>query len=73
MEVDSDGNYYILLDSRFSSEDWKYDLTESFTHELTHLKDYLSFAKCYCNINYVDIPKHEIIALNILYIFSKGL
>lgn len=53
------GKYYILLDSKLSLEDWKYDLTESFTHELTHLEDYLAFAKDYCNNNYVDIPKHD--------------
>lgn len=53
------GKYYILLDSEFLLEDWKYNLTESFTHELTHLEDYLTFARDYCGNNYIDICKHD--------------
>ena len=34
------GKYFILLDEKFLFEDKKYDLIESFTHELTHLQDY---------------------------------
>lgn len=53
------GKYYILLDSKLSLVEWKFDLTESYTHELTHLEDYLVFAKDYCNNIYADIPKHD--------------
>lgn len=53
------GKYYVLLDLKLLQEDWKFELTESFTHELTHLEDYLAFARDYCSNNYVEIPKHD--------------
>lgn len=53
------GMYYILLDERFLLKEWKYDLIESFTHELTHLYDYLQFAHDNCDGLYLNIPKHD--------------
>lgn len=53
------GKYYILLDSKLLNQDLKFDLVESYTHELTHLNDYLLYSQKYTDGNYIKIPKSD--------------